>query len=89
MTDAEIAELKATKDEYFLMIMRLTNENAELRASVPQTSNSQAVAEALGLLSDLFSETAHEDWTKEEVAGVIEDFIKIRCPDTRPDRKCK
>jgi hypothetical protein len=31
MTDEEIAELKATKEEYLLTIMRLTNENADLR----------------------------------------------------------
>ena len=53
----------------------------------PQSSSNQAVADALSLLSDLFSETAHDTWTKGEVVEVIEDFIKVRCPDTRPVRE--
>jgi predicted RNA-binding Zn-ribbon protein involved in translation (DUF1610 family) len=55
----------------------------------PQSPSHQAVADALSLLSDLFSETAHETWTKGEVVEVIEDFAKLRCPDTRPLREGK
>jgi len=54
-----------------------------------KAESSMAVGEALRLLSDLFSEAAHEHWTKGEVVQVIEDFIKVRCPDTRPDREGK
>jgi hypothetical protein len=50
----------------------------------PQSPNNQAVADAMSLLSDLFSETAHETWTKGEVVEVIEDFIKVRCPGLQP-----
>lgn len=50
-------------------------------------SSNQPVADSLKLLSDLFSETAHENWTKSEVVEVIEDFAKVRCPDiSRPER---
>lgn len=63
---------------------------ASLRGGeLPQSPSDQAVADALSLLSDLFSETAHETWTKGEVVEVIEDFAKLRCPDTRPDREGK
>jgi hypothetical protein len=58
-------------------------------AGEPQSSSNQAVADALSLLSDLFSETVHDAWTKEEVVAVIEDFAKLRCPDTRPDGNSK
>jgi hypothetical protein len=57
------------------------------QADVPQSPNT--VADALSLLSDLFSETVHETWTKGEVVEVIEDFAKLRCPVTRPDGNSK
>jgi hypothetical protein len=52
----------------------------------PQTST-QAVADALKTLSGLFAETEHDCWVKEEVVEVIEDFARLRCPDTRPLRQ--
>jgi hypothetical protein len=40
-------------------------------------TNSQA-ADALRLLADLFSESAHETWTREEIVNIIEDAIRLR-----------
>jgi len=34
--------------------------------------------DALRLLADLFSESAHETWTKEEIVNIIEDAIRLR-----------
>jgi len=48
--------------------------------ALENAASNKTVADALSLLSDLFSETAHETWTKGEVVEVIEDFIEVRCP---------
>jgi len=40
--------------------------------------------DALRLLADLFSESAHETWTKEEIINIIEDAIRLRGEPQRP-----
>jgi len=46
--------------------------------------STNTVADALKLLSDLFSETVHDNWTKEEVVKVLDDFARLHCPDSPP-----
>lgn len=41
---------------------------------------------ALRALADLFSESAHETWTKDEIVNVIEDAIRIGSPVSSADR---
>jgi hypothetical protein len=48
-----------------------------LEGGASEPPSNQAVADALKLLSDLFSETAHETWTKEEIVNIIEDAIRL------------
>ncbi|MEH2501195.1 hypothetical protein V1290_000006 [Bradyrhizobium sp. AZCC 1578] len=44
----------------------------------------QKSADALRLLADLFSESAHETWTREEIVNIIEDAIRLGSAHSRP-----
>lgn len=50
-------------------------------ADVPQSS-----VGALEALANMFSESVHETWRKEEIVNIIEDAIRLGSPHTRPLR---
>lgn len=58
-------------------------DDSELPSSTVQSCDGKA---SLRLLADLFSESVHETWSKDEIVNIIEDAIRLGSPAPSADR---
>lgn len=71
--------MEGGQDAYDLTMEALDEADAIISV-LPDGVAQPSRNDALRLLSDLFSESVHETWSKEEIVNIIEDAISVGSP---------